>query len=354
MAARIESVLVLGAGGVLGRRVTRLLEEGLPGARVVPASRRGQAALGPGARAADVRDGLSLSRVLGDIDLLVNVVGPYDYDPKPVVEACVAARTHYIDLAEDAAFIAALRGAAERAGAAAAGVAFVPGCSTVPGLVELFAQGFARVDGLSAVDAWLSLGTRNPPSVPLLQGLLRPLGREAPGGGRWYDQVVRRRADGRSLAFGRYPSGLAGERVRIGAREVPLRFHVGFDRAALAPALRLAAPYLARLSDARLGQLVRAAVPAVRVVGRFGSPRGVLRVEALDGAGRLAEHVEVVAVSEGLDVPAAPPLWAARALRAAPRQGGVLRLFDLVTRGDALAGLAALRCAVSEHVHSDA
>lgn len=353
MAGRIESVLVLGAGGVLGQRVARLLADGLPDVRVIPASRRGPAALGRGARAADVRDGLSLARALGDVDLLVNAVGPYSYDPKPVAEACIAARAHYIDLAEDASFIAALRGAAERAGAAAAGVAFVPGCSTVPGLVELFAQGFARVERLSAVDAWLSLGSRNPPSAPLLQGLLRPLGRSVPGGGRWYDEVLYRRADGRSLAFGRYPSGLAGERVRIGAREVPLRFHVGFDRAALASALRLAAPFVARLPDEQLARLVRAALPAVRLAGRFGSPRGVLRVEAL-AAGRLAEHVEVVAVSEGLDVPAAPPLWAARALRAAPRPGGVLRLFDLVSRGDALAGLAALRCAVSEHVHSDA
>ena len=84
------------------------------------------------------------------------------------------------------------------------------------------------------------------------------------------------------------------------------------------------------------------------------APRGVLRVEARGAGGRVAEEIEVVAVSEGLDVPASPPLWAARALRAEPRQGGVLRLFDLVTRGDAFAGLAALRCSVSEHVHSEA
>jgi hypothetical protein len=63
----------------------------------------------------------------------------------------------------------------------------------------------------------------------------------------------------------------------------------------------------------------------------------------------VAAAVEVVALREGLDVPAAPSLWAARALRAAPR-AGVLRLADLVSRTEALAGLAALGCAVSEEV----
>lgn len=351
MAARIESVLVLGAGGALGRRVARLLSEGLSGARVIPASRRGPAVLGAGARAADVRDGASLARALEGVDLVVNAVGPYEYDPAPLVRACVAARAHCLDLAEDADFIAATRAAAEGAGAEAAGVACVPGCSTSPGLVELLAGGFARIEGLAAVDAWLSLGSRNPPSAGLLFGLLRPLGRPAPDGGRWFDAVVWHRADGRVLAFGRYPSGLAGERLRAGERPVPLRFHAGFDRAVLVRALRLAAPRLAALSDERLRRLVRAALPAAQLARLAGSPRGVLRLEARSEGGEVAAAVEVVALREGLDVPAAPPLWAARALRAAPR-AGVLRLAELLSRSEALAGLAALGCAVREELGS--
>ena len=351
MGARIESVLVLGAGGALGRRVARLLAGGLPGARVVPASRRGPAALGPGARVADVGDAASLARALAGIDLVVNAVGPYRYDPGPLAEACVAARAHYLDVAEDAGFIAALGGAAERAGAASAGVAFVPGCSTTPGLVELLARACAHVDGLAAFDAWLSLGTRNPVSAGLVQGLLRPLGRPAPGGGHWFDGVVWHRADGRVLAFGRYPSGLPGERVRVGGRELPVRFHAGFDRAAFVRALALAAPRLAAVSDERLRRLARAALPAAQLVRLLGSPRGAFRLEARSASGEVAAAVEVVALREGLDVPSAPPLWAARALRAAPR-GGVLCLADLVSRAEALAGLAALGCAVREEVDS--
>jgi hypothetical protein len=351
--ARIESVLVLGAGGALGSRAARLLAAGLPGVRVVPASRRGPERLGRDARSADVRDGASLARALAGIDLVVNAVGPYRYDPAPLAEACIAAGAHCLDLAEDAAWLEALRSAAQRAGAADAGVAFVPGCSTTPGLVELLAQGFARAPGLAAVDAWLSLGTGNRPSAGLLQGLLRPLGRPAPEGGRWFDTLLWHRVDGRVLAFGRYPSGFAGERVRAGEREVPLRFHTGFERGALVAALRLAGPRLAAVSDEGLARLARAALPAAHLVRLLGSRRGALRLEARGPAGEVAAAVEVVALREGLDVPAAPSLWAARALRAAPR-AGVLRLADLVSRTEALAGLAALGCAVREEVTSGA
>ena len=83
----------------------------------------------------------------------------------------------------------------------------------------------------------------------------------------------------------------------------------------------------------------------------LGSPRGRSVVEARSASGEVAAAVEVVALRDGLDVPSAPPLWAARALRAAPR-AGVLRLADLVSRSDALAGLAALGCAVREELDS--
>jgi hypothetical protein len=348
--AGIESVLVIGAGGTLGRRVRRLLAEGLPGVSVIPGSRRGAAALGSDARAVDVRDGVSLARALKGVGLVVNAVGPYRYDPTPLVAACIGARAHCLDLAEDPAYFAALRDAADRGNAAAAGVAFVPGCSTSPGLGELLAESFAPRPNVAVVDAWLSMGSRNPASASLVAGLLRPLGRPRPDGGRWYDTVLWRRVDGRSLAFGRYPSGLPSERVKVGDWMLPLRFHAGFDRPFLARALRAAAPALARFGDAAIGALARVAAPLAGLAGAFGGARGALRVEALDASGGVVGEIEVVAVNEGLDVPAAPPLWAARALAARPR-GGVLRLADLVTRAEALAGLAALRCAVSERVH---
>lgn len=346
-------MLVLGAGGALGTRVARLLAAGLPGVRVIGASRRGALVLGPAARSADVRDPASLARALEGVDLVANAVGPYAYDPAPLVDACVAAGAAYLDLAEDPTFCALLREAAERAGAERAGAAFVTGCSTVPGLVELLAQHFAGLPGLARVDAWLSLGSRNPASAGLLAGLLRPLGRPAADGGRWFERVVRREVAGHRLAFGRYPSGLAGERLRVGARDVPLRFHTGFDRGALVRGLRLASPLLGRLPQASLERVARALLPAARLARVAGTPRGALRVEALDAGGATLAAVEVVAERDGLDVPAAPPLWAARALRGSTASG-MLRLADLVAPDAAVAGLRALGCAVREELPAPA
>ncbi|HEX2486170.1 MAG TPA: saccharopine dehydrogenase NADP-binding domain-containing protein, partial [Myxococcota bacterium] len=291
VARRIESVLVLGARGALGSRVARQLRAGLAGARVLVASRAGEAALGPGARRADVRDEASLARALDGVELVVNAVGPYAYDPAPIVRACLAARAAYVDLAEEPAFTAALYRAVA-AGADAADAVFVPGCSTVPGLVEVVAQAFAPLAGLACVDAWLSLGSANPASAGLLAGLLHPLGRPAPDGEVWFGRVVAHEVAGRRLAFGRYPSGLPRERLRVGARELPLRFHAGFDRALLTRALRLAAPALARLPSSSAPALARALAPAARVARLVGTPRGALLVEARDTAGRRLGGVE--------------------------------------------------------------
>jgi hypothetical protein len=280
----------------------------------------------------------------------VNAVGPYAYDPTPIVRACLAVRAAYLDLAEDPTFTAALYRAVA-AEADDADAVFVAGCSTVPGLVEVLAQAFAPLAGLAGVDAWLSLGSANPPSTGLLAGLVRPLGRPAPDGERWFGRVVAHEVAGRRLAFGRYPSGLPRERLRVGARELPLRFHAGFDRVLLTRALQLAAPALARLRGSSATGLARALAPVARVAGLAGTPRGALQVEALDTGGRRLGSVEVVAERDGLDVPAAPPLWAARALRASSATG-VLRLADLVSPHDAVAGLRELGCEVRDDLPS--
>ena len=91
-------------------------------------------------------------------------------DPSELVRACVHAGIHYVDLAEAPQFLDAVRRAAEAAGAAERGVLVVPGASTVPGLVQLLAQGWAKRDDVAEVRAWLSLGSRNPVGEGLLAG----------------------------------------------------------------------------------------------------------------------------------------------------------------------------------------
>jgi hypothetical protein len=128
--------------------------------------------------------------------------------------------------------------------------------------------------------------------------------------------------------------------LRVGARRVPLRFFVGFDRRALVLALRLAAPVLGRLPARSVGALAGALLPLARAVRRLGTPRGVLLVRALGQGGAELGRVEVAALANGLDVPAAPVVWVVECLLAGGlARGGVAGLEDLVTPSSALAWL---------------
>jgi len=325
----------------LGSRIARLLGSSAPNVRVIPASRRGEAALGTGARSVDVHDERALGASLEGVGVLINAVGPYRYDPAPLVRACVEHGVHYVDLAEGPAFIGQARQAA-----AGASVGVVPGCSTVPGMLELLARPFFALPGAARIDAWLSMGSANAVSAALLDGLLAPLGRTAPDGARYFGKVETREIGDRRLRFGRHPAGLGGA-------PLPVRLYVGFDRAPLVFALRAVAPGLGRLSEATVARLARVGAPLASLARPFGTPRGVLRVEALDAAGRTLASVEVEAHADGLDVPAWPAVWAVRRLlRADSLMGGPLSLADLVPHAEALAALRDAGFEVRENLSS--
>lgn len=300
---------------------------------MIPASRRGPATLGPEARRVDIHDTGTYAGALEGVGAVVNAVGPYRYDPTPLVRLCVEHGVHYVDLAEGPHFLEQVRLAS--AEAEAAGVAVVSGCSTVPGLIEVLARPFFDVPGAHEVAAWLSMGSANAVSAALLEGLLVPLGCTAPDGVRYFGGVETRSIGGRRLRFGRHPAALSEP-------PLPVSLHVGFDRAPLVYALRAVTPALGRLSEGAVARLARIAAPIASLARPFGTGRGVLRVEALDVAGGALAGVEVEAHSEGLDVPAWPAVWAVRRLLGlgkGPARAGVLSLADLVPRGEALAEL---------------
>lgn len=335
------TVLVVGATGELGQRICRLLRRWTPSVRVVGANRSGRGHPDFPVHRVDVRDERSLAPALRDVALVVNAVGPYLYDPAPLVRACVRARAHLTDLAEDLAWFAALAEAASRCGAGSAGVTIVPGCSTVPGLVSLLAQRWAGRSEVAALSALLSMGSANPPSRGLLAGLLGPLGRPIPGGARCFTQLVTAKTrEGRRLTAGNWPAPVPRAGLRLGARRVPLRFFAGFDRRLLTLGLRLAAPVLGRLPAAWVAPLSVLLLPAVRVLRFAGTPLGVLLLRAHDRSGAERDRVEVHARANGLDIPAAPVVWLVESLLAGGlERGGVLGLEDVVAPAAAIAWL---------------
>lgn len=309
-----KTIVVLGATGEMGARVCRLVRRLAPTALLIGTNRSGKGHAELPMRRVDLADREALDEVLANADLAINAVGPYDYDPAPLVHAAISARCHYADLAERLDFIERVAAIAEQRGAAKAGVVLVPGCSTVPGLLVALAQRWKSDPGVAKVSAYLSMGSRNPVAPGLLAGMLAPIGRKGPAG-RWFTRLVSLETlDGRSLRFGSYPIALPGSRMPIGQRSVPVRFFMGFDRAWLNRLLSLAAPWLGRLGNGPVRRLSRVLRPFLWMLRWLGSERGVLAVvaEGEDGAER--GRLEVLAHSHGLDIPALPAAWLAQAL----------------------------------------
>src|SRR5262249_40293433 len=134
----MPQVLLLGANGGMGRRIAALWASA--GASVpLRLGVRRQGAMekfGPGGPGviARLEEPATLRDALADVAVVINAVGPYAYDPAPVLDACAAAGAHYVDLASEPGFLATVHSWGERR---QAHIAICPGASTMPGLIEL-------------------------------------------------------------------------------------------------------------------------------------------------------------------------------------------------------------------------
>jgi hypothetical protein len=341
----VTRVVVLGAAGTLGRRIVGLLERELPELRAVGAGRRPERCATGESRRLDLDDPTTFPAALEGAAALVHAAGPFDHDVRPLVAACRAAGADYLDLAEDPAFLARV---AEVAGAGGPSPSrLVSGCSTVPGMVALLAGALEAAGEAVRVEAYLSLGSRNPVSPGLLYGLLRPLGSPAPEGGRWFESLAGFRfADGTTRRFGSYP--IACEAVRVGGRELPVRFFAGFDRALLGQALRAVSRVVPSLSREALRRACGVLLPLANAARLAGTAEGRLALVARDASGAELARLEVRAEAEGLDVPAAPVVWALRRLALGPAlPGGLWPLERLVEPDRALAWLRSHGCRIT-------
>ena len=332
----MQTLLVLGATGLMGRRLVALAARLLPDVRILRGARHVVPEADPDSRAVDIHDADSVRRALADVQVVINAVGPFDYDPAPLLRSCAEAGCHYVDIAETPGFIAAVQ---RLAGARAAAVS---GCSTVPGLVEVLGQTWSEREDVRRVRILLGMGSANPVSPTLLYSLLMPLGSRAPDGSRYYDRLVRKRLRGLpARLYGRFPSPFDTEGIRIGRRILPATFYAGMDRVPAVHALWLAARVVPHLPRGVLSRLCRLAQPVMPLVRALGTLVGVLSVEALAEDGRLLAEIEVRAPREGLNVPALPAIWAARRLLTGEPLSGPLRLEQLITPQEAAEWLRA-------------
>jgi NAD(P)-dependent dehydrogenase (short-subunit alcohol dehydrogenase family) len=335
-------VLVLGGSGVFGSRLCRLLADD-PRLAVTAAARERDRLeplaeeLGIAALALDwPRD---LDRVLGEqrFDALVHVAGPFQGQDHSVAEVCVRHGVHYLDLADDAAFVCTIETLDDAA--KAAGVLVCSGASTAPaitGAVVEMARAFMSVErvrfgilpgndaprGPALVEAILSRAGKPIADQPgrRVWGSLRRM--TVPGlGARWVAACELPEPQLFAKRFG-VRETYAGAGLELSVLHLGLWLLTWLVRLHL---VRSLAPFAARLTT--IAERLR----------RFGTDRGGLRIDVEGRAGRRSWYL----VAEGGDGPFVPALPAAALVRKLaaghPVAHGALPCLGLVSLGEILA-----------------
>ena len=333
----------MGGYGTFGGRIAH--ELAAAGLRVTIAGRNRQRAeraaetLGDLHRgiAADVTDAASCRAAIEGQRVVVNAAGPFSRFESTLLDACLDAGCHYVDIADDRDYVARVRGRAMEF--EAAGLSAVVGCSSLPGisgavaalLCEQLAVPIDRVritlfignrnsKGLAAVQsAAASIGQ----PIQLPQGVLMGFGDSehvalyAPFGNR------------RVLNFSSPDYDLLPALVPPPLRPtLPLSVSVkvGFELWGVTAALAFAARWFPRFGRWMMPRLV----PLSGLLGWVGSSGGQVMVE-LFAAGAVVRRGAVVALSEGQRMAVLPAVYAATALSARePATPGVVTAYEAI------------------------
>jgi hypothetical protein len=318
-------VLVLGGTGVFGSRLCRLLAAD-PGIALTIAARDRAAVdalareLGVAGRAFDwCRD---LDGVLGEggHDVLVHAAGPFQEQDYAVAERCIRRGVHYLDLADDSAFVRGIDRLAEAA--LKANVLVCSGASTAPAITGAVVDEALKTGPVERVAFGIMPGNDAPRGPALVATILGGAGRpiaDQPGRHVWGDL--------RRMVL----PGLG--RRWVAACDLPepalfaQRFGIRDTYAGAGMELSILHVGLWLLSWLVRGRLVRSLAPAapllVRIADRLrflGTDRGGLRVEL---HGESQERVWCL-IAEGGDGPFIPVTPAAALLRKLAR-GAPLR-----------------------------
>lgn len=297
---RALHVLLVGASGVFGSRLAERLGHEpdvaltLAGRRVEPLEAV-QAAIGGGAVRSLDRETI-VPRDLAGYDLVIDAAGPFQASGTRLVEASIAARIDYCDLADGREWVC---GFAERHDAAAreAGVALVTGASSIPALshaaIDQLVAGWRAID---IIRIGIFPGNRAPRGRAVVEAILSYAGKPVTV---WKDGAWRRQWGWGALK--RVDAGPAGKRWAsicdtpeqqlLFERYRPRRsaeFHAGMELALLHGGLTaLSLP----VRWGWIGSLRPWAGPMLRIAQwllPFGSDKGAMTVEAegIDAAGQ--------------------------------------------------------------------
>ena len=335
-------VLILGGSGVFGSRLCHLLADD-PRLAVTAAGRERER-LEPLEKELDIatmaldwrRD---LDRVLDEqrFDALVHVAGPFQGQDYAVAETCIRHGVHYLDLADDAAFVCGIDKLDEAAKAAS--VLVCSGASTAPAITGAVVETAREFMSVERVRFGIVPGNDAPRGPALVAAILSRAGKpiaDQPGRRVW-GTPRRMKVPGLGM---RWVAACDLPEPKLFARRFGVRdtyAGAGLELAVLHLGLWLLS-WLVRL------RLVRSLAPfAARLTAiaerlrRFGTDRGGLRIDVEGPAARRSWYL----IAEGGDGPFVPVLPAAALVRklAAGRSvaSGAMPCLGLVSLGEILA-----------------
>ena len=323
------NVLIVGASGVFGSRLARLAvrEPGigltLGGRRRAPLERL-TAELGCAVQIVD-RDRVTMGEIAA-FDLVIDCAGPFQDSRTHMIEQCLSAGVHYVDIADGREFVCTI----DRFDRAArlAGVAVIAGASSIPALshavLDALTEGWVGID---SVRVGIFPGNRAPRGRSVVEAILSYVGRPVREfrAGAWHD------APGWALR-GRLDCGPAGKRwasvCDTPEQDLLVRRYRPAQSAEFVAGLELPLLHLGLwlLSwPVRWGWVasLRPATSLLLWIAQrlrpFGSDRGAMTVEAWgqgsDGLARSAKWTLDATANLGPNVPIVPALVVIRRLR---------------------------------------
>jgi Domain of unknown function (DUF4166)/Saccharopine dehydrogenase NADP binding domain len=295
---------------------------------------------------------------------VADAAGPFGTATSRLVEAAIAARCHYVDIADARDFVAAI--AHFDVAARAADVLVASGASTTPALshavLDQLVAGWRRID---RVEIAISPGNRQPRGLSVVKAILASAGRPI----RVFRNGAWSTARGMSMLARRHMPGLGRRWLFLVETPdldlVPLRFAPGRN-AILRAGLELGILHLGVWALSKLVAIgiMPSLVPLARPLraiaawfGPFGHSRGgmTVDVEGVDAAGQAVTATwALIAEKDGPNVPILPALALIRALAAGrmTQRGarpcvGLLTLADIKRELDRFRIL--VRTSVTEH-----
>lgn len=303
-------VLVLGGTGVFGSRLCRLLAGDPRIALTVAARSRPEVdalatGLGIAGLAFDWRRDLDRVLAQGDHDALVHVAGPFQGQDHAVAELCIRHRVHYVDLADDAAFVCGI----ERldAAAKAAGVLVCAGVSTAPALTGAVVEEALKGGTVDRVAFAILPGNDAPRGRAVVEAILSRAGRPIPDqpGRRVWGSLRRIEVPGLGSRWAS-PCDLPEPALfarRFGIRDT--RAGAGLELSILHLGLWLLA-WLVRAGAMRtLLPLTSILIAIADCLRRYGTDRGGLRID-LQGSFGARRWCVLAEAGDGPFIPALP------------------------------------------------